>query len=188
MAAPQKCMKTSPGESSKDDTRKRKKRRLNRYFIEETQAKEMLAIEYEGLKDSNHLEQIPSDKKKESTGNVIPSRRKASRRKAEMQEEYNLVWFKLWWRRTEREGEQEYKNKRLELSSSSNLMYKFLVRGKNEISKTELFKDKLSDKNLTGSAAECTSHQNFGVGVKWGFSEKESIIQGSEDALLRGEK
>ena len=91
----------------------------------------------------------------------------------------------------EREGEQEFKDRRLEQCSSSNLMYKFLVRGKNEISKickTDLFKDELSDENLTESAAECTSHQNFGVGVKWGFSEKESIIQGSEDALLRGER
>ena len=39
-------------------------------------------------------------------------------------------------------------------------------------------KDELSYKNLKGSAAECTSHQNFGAGVKWGFSEKASIIQG----------
>ena len=67
-------------------------------------------------------------------------------------------------------------------------MYKFLVRGKNKISKTELFKDKLSDKKLTGCAAECTSHQNFGVGVKWGFSEKESILQGSEDSPAKRRK
>ena len=42
--------------------------------------------------------------------------------------------------------------------------------------------------NLTGSAAECTSHQNFGVGVKWGLSEKESIIQGSEDSPAKRRK
>ena len=72
----------------------------------------------------------------------------------------------------EREGEQEYRDRRLEQNSNSNLMYNFLVRGKQEIFKTELFTDELRDKNVTRSAAECTSHQNFGVGIKWGFSEK----------------
>ena len=90
----------------------------------------------------------------------------------------------------EREGEQEFKDRRLEQCSSSNIIYKVLVRGKNKKSKTEPFKDEdeLSDKNLTGSAAECTSHQNFGVGVNWGFSEKESIIQGSEDSPAKRRK
>ena len=166
-----------------DNIRKRKKRRLN---------------EYEGFKESNHLEQTPSDKKEESTGkelqklkSVIPSIRKASRRKAERKEEYDLAWFKLWWRRMEREGEQEYRDRRLEQSSSSNLMSKFLVRGKQEqeLSKKELlFKNELSDKNLRGSAAEYTSHQQLGVGVKWGCSEKTIIIPGSEDSPAKRRK
>ena len=172
-----------PGENPMDNIRKRKKRRLN---------------EYEGFKESNHLEQTPSDKKEESTGkelqklkSVIPSIRKASRRKAERKEEYDLAWFKLWWRRMEREGEQEYRDRRLEQSSSSNLMSKFLVRGKQEqeLSKKELlFKNELSDKNLRGSAAEYTSHQQLGVGVKWGCSEKTNIIQGSEDSPAKRRK
>ena len=91
----------------------------------------------------------------------------------------------------EREGEQEYRDRRLEQSSSSNLMSKFLVRGKQEqeLSKKELlFKNELSDKNLRGSAAEYTSHQQFGVGVKWGCSEKTIIIPGSEDSPAKRRK
>ena len=67
-------------------------------------------------------------------------------------------------------------------------MSKFLVRGKQKVSTKELFKDELSDNNLKGSAAECTSHQNFGVGVKWGYSEKATISEGSENSPVKRRK
>ena len=57
-----------PGESPTDNIRKKKKRRLNFNLKKD---KEMLAIEYEGFKESNRLEQIPSDKKKETTGKEL---------------------------------------------------------------------------------------------------------------------
>ena len=140
---PQGNENSEPEVFPEESFRKRKKRRLN-----------STEVEVKG-KDPGHTWKDP----------VLSSRRKASSRLVE----YNLAWFKLWWKRMEREGEQEEKDRRLEQMSSSNLMSKFLVKGKKEMGKEE---KESNEQNLKRSAAENTKNLNFGVGLKWDSSKQ----------------
>ena len=150
---PQGNENSEPEVFPEESFRKRKKRRLN-----------STEVEVKG-KDPGHTWKDP----------VLSSSRKASNRMVE----FNLAWFKLWWKRMEREGEQEEKDRRLEQMSSSNLMSKFLVKGKKEMGKEE---KESNEQNLKRSAAENTKNLNFGVGLKWDSSKQARKFRGSDDS------